>query len=309
MGDTGPEDGAERHQVWVRGAVDVAALQAVRLQAVARRADAVDLGCGRGVARLQHGVVRIGDDCAVADDDATKRLALFGKTHLGSPLGGLDGQLHELLMLLARGLAVLGRHRILRPLLADEYLLVGVVQGLSVLAAKPPPQGLVHRRVHEKGLDLLHREAVDDLDHVLGRPLFSLLQVPRGVSDVAATTQAIASRLALNLVVEDLVVEAVLRGRVPVHADVHTAEARPLHGAPAHGARLASRVELTVGEIVAANGLARLLDRVHFRVPRGVLTMQHHVVSARNDDAAPHDCRAEGPTVLKSHAGQRRASR
>mmetsp|Transcript_79488 Transcript_79488/g.257446 ORF Transcript_79488/g.257446 Transcript_79488/m.257446 type:complete len:226 (+) Transcript_79488:383-1060(+) len=225
MGDSGPEDGAEGHQVWVRGAVDVAAFQAVRLQMDARRADAIDLGRGRGVARLQHGVVRIGDDCAVADDDATERLALFGQAHLGSPQCGLDCQLHELLMLLARGLAVLGRHRILRPLLADEDLLVGVVQGLAVLAAKPPPQGFVYCRVREHGLDLLQREAVEDLDHVLGRPLLGLLQVLRGVSDVAAATQAIASRLALDLVVEDFVVEAVLRGRVPVHADVHTAEA------------------------------------------------------------------------------------
>mmetsp|Transcript_67321 Transcript_67321/g.197647 ORF Transcript_67321/g.197647 Transcript_67321/m.197647 type:complete len:495 (+) Transcript_67321:426-1910(+) len=303
--DPGPEDRAQRHEVRVRGAVDAAPLEVVRAEPAAGYPDRVHLGRGGGVAALQHGVGGLGDHLAVLDDDRAEGLALLRLAETRALRRRGDGHAHHPLVVLEKRLDVrqldIGR---LRVGAAHEDLRVGLGDPLAVPAAEAAAQGPVHRRVREELHDLVLQQAVVDLDHVLLDAHLALLGARRGVGDEAAARDAVAAGLVVDLVVEDLVVKAVLRRGVPVHADVDLAEARPLDGPPAHGARLAGGVEVAVGQVVGPERLARLLDRVHLGVPRGVLAVEHHVVRAGDDDAVPDDGAAEGAPVLQPHASE-----
>mmetsp|Transcript_108436 Transcript_108436/g.271808 ORF Transcript_108436/g.271808 Transcript_108436/m.271808 type:complete len:274 (-) Transcript_108436:592-1413(-) len=199
-----PEDGTERHQVWVRGAIDVAALKAVGAEPCGGSTDGVHLSRCCGVARVEHRVVGLCEHLAAADDDGAERLPLLGLTLPGSALCCLDCKSHELLMLLVLVALPLGTARhgqlqllcraaLLRAVLADEDLLVHSMQRLSITAGEPPPQGLVHHGVREQVPHLLQQEPIVDLDHVLCDLTSRLLQAHCCIGPVAATSQAIAS--------------------------------------------------------------------------------------------------------------------
>mmetsp|Transcript_79980 Transcript_79980/g.205767 ORF Transcript_79980/g.205767 Transcript_79980/m.205767 type:complete len:433 (-) Transcript_79980:44-1342(-) len=306
--DAGPEDRAQRHEVWLRGAVDVAALQVVGLQLPAGRADGVDLRSGRGVAALVHCVVRLREHLAILHDDCGKGLALLRLAQAGALLRCGDGEAHHLLMAPAQRLVRRHQRRGWRLALTREDLHVRLAHLRTIAAAEAAAHGPVHAGVREELHAVVVQQAIVDLDHVLAHALLALLAPRAGVSDVTTTRDAIAAGLCIDLVVEDLVIEAILRRGVPVHTNVDAAQASPLHSTPAHGARLTGGVELAVREVMGAERFARLLDRVHLRMPRGVLQVQHHVVRAGDDDTVPHDGAAEGAAVTQAHASKRGAS-
>mmetsp|Transcript_101177 Transcript_101177/g.286837 ORF Transcript_101177/g.286837 Transcript_101177/m.286837 type:complete len:325 (+) Transcript_101177:36-1010(+) len=246
--DARPEDGAQRHEVGVRGAVHLAALEVVRAQEARGRADGVHLRCGGGVVVVEHRAARLGDDLPVLHDHGAEGLPLLGDAVEHATLGAADGAAHELLVE-AR------RERPVHLLRRGEELLVGPLELLAGGVVEAPLQGLVDARVREERPALVPEDAVEDLDHgfLLGLALLRLAAPAVAgraalVVDAADAedVDAIIVRLVVDLLVEDLVVEPVLRRSVAVGADVGLVEPRPLHGAPAHRAGLARGVDVAV---------------------------------------------------------------
>src|ERR1035437_5950601 len=110
-----------------------------------------------------------------------------------------------------------------------------------------------------------------------------------------------------QLIVEESVVEAGAGGVGGAGAVVEAVNPRPVGGGQAHGAGLATGVELATGQREGSQSLAGRADGVHFSVGRGIMRGGDGVHALAHDAALAHDDGAERAARAVEHilGGQR----
>src|SRR5262245_46161290 len=105
-----------------------------------------------------------------------------------------------------------------------------------------------------------------------------------------------------HFAIDEFVVEADRRRLLAGVRVVERAEARPVDGAEAHRARLATRIDLAVRQMESAESHTGAADGDDFRVGRGVVGRGDFVPAFRHDGAVAHNHRSEWPTLVGAHA-------
>src|SRR5262249_18074266 len=86
---------------------------------------------------------------------------------------------------------------------------------------------------------------------------------------------------------------------------IERAKSRPVDGAKAHRARLATRIDFAIRQMKSAELRTGAADGDDFGVGGGVAARGDLVAAFRHDDAVTHDHGSKWPTLVGGHAFQR----
>src|SRR6266849_9124965 len=108
-----------------------------------------------------------------------------------------------------------------------------------------------------------------------------------------------------HFAIDELIVEADRRRLLAGVREIESAKSRPVDGAKAHRARLATRIDLAIRQMESAELRTGATDSDDFGVGGRVAGRGDLVPTFRHDDAIAHDHGSEWPTLVGAHAFQR----